>query len=372
VGYLCGEFRDQATAVLLTEVLELHDRGRFEVVCFDNGWDDGSAVRRRIESCCEMVPIRGTADLAAARRVHARGIDILVNLNGYFGLTRTPLFSLRPAAVQVNYLGFPGTIGAPYIDYIVADATVIPDDLHHCYTEKVVTLPDSYQPNDSQRQVAPGVTRADAGLPEGAFVFCCMNNVYKIMPAMFDVWMRLLQRVPGSVLMLLSDVPEAHLNLRHEAQDRGVDPERLLFGKPWANERHLARLRLCDLFLDTWPYNAHTTGSDALWAGLPVLTCMGRTFAGRVGASMLRAVNLPELITADPASYESMAVRLASEPGVLQALRARLAHGRVEGTLYDTVRYTGQLEAAYRQMMRLARDGKPAQSFEVAGLDLVD
>jgi predicted O-linked N-acetylglucosamine transferase (SPINDLY family) len=366
VGYVAGEFRNQATSVLLTEVLEMHDKTRFDIVAFDNGWDDKSALRRRIEAAVPIVPIRKIDNLAAARLVREHRIDILVNLNGYFGLTRTPLFSLRPAAIQVNYLGFPGTIGAPYIDYIVADATVIPDDLHHCYTEKVVTLPDSYQPNDSQRQVAPGVTRADAGLPEGAFVFCCMNNVYKIMPAMFDVWMRLLQRVPGSVLMLLSDVPEAHLNLRQEAQARGVDPERLLFGKPWANERHLARLRLCDLFLDTSPYNAHTTGSDALLAGLPVLTCMGRSFPSRVGASLLRAVGLPELVTESFEVYEAMALKLATEPGTLAAVRKRLGEQLPACALYDTLRYTRHLEAAYEQMGARARAGLAPAAFAVA------
>jgi predicted O-linked N-acetylglucosamine transferase (SPINDLY family) len=319
------------------------------------------------------VPIRSLGNLDAARAVRERGIDILINLNGYFGEQRNGVFALRAAPVQVNYLGFPGTIGAPYLDYIIADATVIPPGADAYFSEQVVRLPHCYQPNDSSRTVAATpADRAAANLPTDAFVFCCLNNAYKIVPALFDTWMRVLKRVPNSVLLLYGDSADLAANLRHEAQLRSVDGQRILFAPPLPHEEHLRRLQLCDLFLDTWPYNAHTTGSDALWAGLPVLTCMGRTFAGRVGASMLRAVNLPELITADPASYESMAVRLASEPGVLQALRARLAHGRVEGTLYDTVRYTGQLEAAYRQMMRLARDGKPAQSFEVAGLDLVD
>lgn len=368
IGYVAGEFRNQATAVLLTEVLERHDKSRFDVFAFDNGWDDGSEHRRRIDAATQIVPIRRLDNLQAAQAVRERGIDILVNLNGYFGRTRTHLFSLRPAPIQVNYLGFPGTIGAPYIDYIVADETVIPAADHRFYVEKVVTLPDSYQPNDSQRRVAEGVTRADAGLPEDAFVFCCLNNVYKIMPAAFDVWMRVLQRVPGSVLLLYSDIPEARANLRHEAQARGVDPARILFGLPWANERHLARLRLCDLFLDTWPYNAHTTGSDALWAGLPVLTCMGASFPSRVGASLLRAVGLPELVTFSPAEYEALAVRLATEPAVLAALRARLAANLPTAPLYDTPRYTRHLEAAYEQMVARARAGQPAAAITVGAL----
>ncbi|MBC7941697.1 MAG: tetratricopeptide repeat protein [Chitinophagaceae bacterium] len=368
VGYVSGEFRNQATSVLLTEVLETHDRTRFDIVAFDNGWDDRSALRQRIAAAMPIVPIRKLDNLAAARLVREHRIDVLINLNGYFGLSRTPLFAYRPAAIQVNYLGFPGTIGAPYIDYIVADPSVIPEELHHCYVEKVVTLPDSYQPNDSRRRVEPGVTRADAGLPEDSFVFCCMNNVYKIMPAMFDGWMRLLQRVPGSVLMLLSDVPEAHLNLRHEAQARGVDPERLLFARPWGNERHLARLRLCDLFLDTWPYNAHTTGSDALLAGLPVLTCMGQSFPSRVGASLVRAVGLPELVTRSFEAYEAMALKLATEAGLLSDIRARLASQLATAPLYDTPRYTRHLEAAFTQMVQRARAGLPPAAFKVEAI----
>ncbi len=367
IGYVSGEFRNQATSVLLTQVLELHDRARFEVLAFDNGWDDRSPLRRRIEAAVEIVPIHEIANLPAAKLVRQRGIDVLVNLNGYFGRARTPLFSLRAAPVQVNYLGFPGTMGAPYMDYIIADEVVIPEASRPHYAEQVVYLPDCYQPNDARRQIAGGVSRADAGLPAQGFVFCCMNNTYKIMPAVFDVWMRLLQRVPGSVLMLLADQPESRANLAHEAQARGVDPARIRFGEPWANERHLARLRVCDLFLDTLPYNAHTTGTDALWAGLPLLTCTGDNFPSRVGASLLRAVGLPELVTATLPDYEALALRLATEPGLLAGLRARLAAQRSTAPLYDTPRYTRHLEAAYTGMVERARAGKPPRSFRVAG-----
>jgi protein O-GlcNAc transferase len=358
VGYVAGEFRNQATSVLLTQVLEMHDRSRFEIHAFDNGWDDGSTLRKRIEAAVSLVPIRDIDNLQAAQAVRERGIDILVNLNGFFGRTRTPLFSLRAAPVQVNYLGFPGTIGAPYIDYIIADPVVIPPEQRRFYAEKVVYLPDSYQPNDAKRPLDDSVTRAEAGLPEHGFVFCCMNNVYKIMPAVFDVWMRLLLRVPGSVLLLLSDVPEAHANLRHEAGERGVDPARIVFGTSWSNKRHLGRLRVCDLFLDTLPYNAHTTGSDALWAGLPVLTCLGQAFPGRVGASLLRAVGLPDLVTESLADYEALALRLATEPGLLATLRKRLSDNLPTCPLYDTPRYTRHLEAAYQRMVEQARAGR--------------
>jgi len=366
VGYVAGEFRNQATSMLLTEVLERHDRSKFEVFAFDNGWADQSALRRRIEAATQVVPIRWLDHRSAVSAVRDHGIDILVNLNGYFGRARHHLFAARPAAVQVNYLGFPGTTGMPFIDYLIADEVVIPSDAHEHYTEKVVYLPDSYQPNDSQRQVADSpATRAEAGLPDGAFVFCCMNNVYKIMPVVFDVWMRLLQRVPGSVLMLYSNTPETQDNLRHEAAARGVDPARLIFGPPLPNDQHLARLRLCDLFLDTLPYNAHTTGSDALWAGLPVLTCMGQTFPSRVGASLLQAVGLPELVTQSLADYESLAIRLATEPGLLAALRQKLSTQLRSAPLYNTLRYTQHLEAAFSHMVERARQGLPPAAFAV-------
>jgi protein O-GlcNAc transferase len=367
IGYVAGEFRNQATAVLLTQVLELHDRERFEIYAFDNGWDDGGELRRRIEACVPIVSIRYLDNQAAAAAVRERQIDILVNLNGHFGRARQGLFALRPAAIQVNYLGFPGTIGAPYIDYLVADATAIPPADDPYYMEQVVRLPDSYQPNDATRVVGTEPSRRDqVGLPDGAFVFCCMNNVYKIMPQVFAVWMRLLQRVPNSVLWLYSDVPETQDNLRREAQERGVDGSRIVFGGPLPQAHHLARLRLADVFLDTWPYNAHTTGSDALWAGLPVLTCTGATFPSRVGASLLRAVGLPELVTNTFADYEALAVRLATEPGLLKGLRVRLAAQLTTAPLYDTPRTTRHLENVYIQMVDRARAGLPPTSFACA------
>ncbi len=368
IGYVAGEFRNQATAVLLTHVLELHDRERFEIYAFDNGWDDGSELRRRIAACTPIVPIRHLDNLAAAAAVRVQHIDILVNLNGYFGQARSPLFSLRPAPIQVNYLGFPGTIGAPYIDYLIADATVIPPADHAYYTEQVVTLPDSYQPNDATRTVAAEPSRRDqVGLPADAFVFCCMNNVYKITPAVFEVWMRLLQRLPQAVLWLYSEVPETQDNLRREAAARGVDASQVVFGGALPQAQHLARLRLADVFLDTWPYNAHTTGSDALWAGLPLLTCTGATFASRVGASLLQAVGLPELVTDNFADYEALAYRLATEPGVLAGLRMRLATALKTAPLYDTARTTRNLESVFTQMVERARAGLPPAAFACRG-----
>lgn len=367
VGYLAGEFRNQATSVLLTEVLERHDRSRFDITALDVGWDDGSALRRRIAACTPIVPLRGQSHLQVAQAVRAAGIDILVNLNGYFGLARTPVFAMRAAPVQVNYLGFPGTMGAPYMDYLIADRWVIPEAERAHYTEQVVYLPDSYQPNDTRRRVGTEPrTRAEAGLPEDRFVFCCMNNAYKIVPQVFDVWMRILQAVPEAVLLLYSADPVAQQHLRREAGARGVDASRLFFGAPLANEDHLRRLQLCDLFLDTWPYNAHTTGSDALWAGLPVLTCTGRSFPSRVGASLLNAVGLPELVTDNLAQYEALAIALANDRPRLAALRERLAGQLRIAPLYDTPRYTRHLEAAFLQMAERARAGLPPQGFDVA------
>ena len=367
IGYVAGEFRNHAVAWLLTGMFEHHDRSRFEVVAFDTAGGDDSPLRRRIEAALDVVPIRGLGLAEALQAVRSRRIDILINLNGYSGAARHDLFAARAAAIQVNYLGYPGTTGMPYIDYLIADPVLIPPADRGFYSEQVVTLPDSYQPNDTRRAIASTpASRADVGLPDDAFVFCCMNHVFKIMPKVFDVWMRVLRRVPGSVLMLYSDSAEAQHNLRHEAAARGVEPQRLVFGGPLGTAHHLARLRLCDLLLDSAPYNAHTSGSDALWVGLPMLTCAGRTFASRVGASLLHAVGLPELVTDSLEAYEALAVRLATEPGLLAALRQRLADNLSTAPLFDVARYTRHLEAAYGQMVARARDGLAPAAFAVA------
>lgn len=366
VGYLCGEFRQQATTILMAGVYERHDRTRFRLIALDNGGADDSDYRRRIEnSFDEIVDIRGMSDESVARLVRARGIEVLVNLNGYFGDGRQGVFALKPAPVQVNYLGFPGTLGAPYMDYIVADRTVLPEDGRGAYTEQVVYLPHTYQPNDDLRAIAPGLaSREEHGLPQEGFVFCCFNNSYKILPPTFDSWMRILRRVPGSVLWLLHTDPAVASNLRREAEQRGVAPERLVFGRPVPPDEHLRRHRAADLFLDTLPYNAHTTASDALWAGVPVLTRLGTTFAGRVGASLLQAAGLPDLVTRSAAEYEDQAVAIASEPGLLQALRARVRSAR-GSPLFDTRGITRCLEQAWQAMAARARTGQPPQGFSV-------
>jgi predicted O-linked N-acetylglucosamine transferase (SPINDLY family) len=354
IGYLGGEFRNQATSILAVELFELHDRSRFEIVAFDNGWDDGSTLRRRMAAAFdEIVSIAALTDDAAAQAIVERRIDILVNLNGYFGLGRTGVFARRPAPVQVNYLGFPGTLGAPYLDVIVADADTIAVGEEGAYVERVVRLPRSYQPNDRQRAIAADVpTRAALGLPADAFVFACFNNTYKITPATFASWMRILARVDGSVLWLLQDNDAATRNLQAAAQAHGIASRRLHFAPRIRLDEHLARHACADLFLDTLPYNAHTTASDALWAGLPVLSCRGTTFPGRVGASLLHALDLgDELLVDDAAAFEARAIELARDPARCQRVRERLVRARDTAALFDTQAYCLALERAFASML---------------------
>ena len=367
IGYLSGEFRDQATSILMTGLFELHDKNRFELFAFDNGWDDSSDIRGRIvKAFDEIVDITGIGDREAAVTIKQRQIDILVNLNGYFGRERQGVFSYKPCPIQVNYLGFPGTLGTDYIDYIIADPRVIPSNHEAYYTEKVVYLPDTYQVNDSKRPIAERTpTRAEFKLPETNFVFCCFNNNYKITPDIFDIWMRLLNKVAGSVLWLLEDNATASHNLRREAGQRGVASERLVFAARISLDRHLARHSLADLFLDTLPSNAHTTASDALWAGLPVLTCMGDAFAGRVAGSLLNAIGLPELITHSLENYEALALKLATTPAMLSEIRVRLARNRATYPLFNTTRFRRHIESAYITMWERYQNGEAPVSFAV-------
>ena len=349
IAYLCAEFHDHPTAVLIAGVFEHHDRTRFDTTAISLGPDNGSTMRRRIEAAFDrFIDVQALSDAEIAAMIREMEIDIAIDLNGQAGGARPGILAYRPAPVQISYLGNCGTMGAPFIDYIIADPIVIPKDQVRHYTEKVVYLPNSYQCNDSRRHVPRSTTsRAGAGLPETGFVFCCFNSNYKITPPIFDVWMRLLTACPGSVLWLLGDNPYAILNLRREAAARGVAPERLVFAPRVPNDDHLARHRFADLFLDTLPVNAHATASDALWAGLPVLTCMGNTFAGRVGASLLRAVGMPELVASSLAEYEAMALSLARDPEAMARARTKLASNRSTQPLFDTARITRNLETAY-------------------------
>jgi predicted O-linked N-acetylglucosamine transferase (SPINDLY family) len=352
LGYFSMDFREHPVSSLVAGLIEAHDRSRFHVTGFSYGLNVQDETRKRLEVAFDDFLDVGTAsDAEIVEIARARGIDIAVDLAGHTGAARTEIMARRAAPVQVNYLGYPGTMGADYMDYIVADGVLIPESSRRYYTEKVVTLPDSYQANDPQRRIADKTfTRAELALPETGFVFCCFNNTYKILPAVFESWMRILKRVPDSVLWLFEDCPGAAENLRKEAARRGVEPERLIFATRMARPEHLARHRAADLFLDTLPYNAHTTASDALWAGLPVLTHVGASFAGRVGASLLTAAGLPELVTTSSQAYEDLAAALATQPGKLPDIRDKLARTRLACPLFDLPRFTRHIEAAYAAM----------------------
>jgi predicted O-linked N-acetylglucosamine transferase (SPINDLY family) len=369
VGYLSGEFRQQATSLLLVGVLEQHDIKQFEIFAIDNGFDDGSATRQRIDASVQgVIDISGLSDPQAVAAIRDHRIDILVNLNGYFGDNRTGVFARRAAPIQVNYLGFPGTLGAGYMDYIIADQHVLPAEHRPFYAEKVAWLPNCYQANDDKKEIAAQIfTREECGLPAEGVVFCCFNNAYKITPAVFDVWMRILTQVKGSVLWLLDDSAVAVANLRREAAARGVDANRIVFAARLPVPEHLARHRVADLFLDTLPYNAHTTASDALWAGLPLLTCLGETFAGRVAASLLHNLHLPELITTTLEDYERLAIELAANPDRLAEIRRKLSDNRLTSPAFDTRLFTRQLEAAFRAMVERHRAGLAPSHIAIPG-----
>jgi predicted O-linked N-acetylglucosamine transferase (SPINDLY family) len=368
IGYVASEFKAHALSYLTVGLFESHDKDLFEITAFDNGAGDGSETRTRLEKAFDrIVPIQGRRDADVAAMIRDAEIDLLVNLNGYFGTPRMAVFAMRPAPIQVSYMGFPATMGAPYIDYLIADRIVLPPAEQQFYDEKIAWMPDTYWVNDARRPIAdekPG--RAECGLPPDAFVFCNFNNSYKLTPQAFAGWMRILQQVPASVLWLFeSNNPRFAENLRREAAGLGVAPERLIFAPLAPSEKHLARLTLADLSLDCLPYNAHTTAADVLWAGVPLATCRGTTWPGRVAASLLSAMNLPELIAETPQDYEDLAVRLARDPALLAAIRAKVAQNRLTAPLFDTARWTRHLEAAYRRMWDRHRDGQPPTSFSV-------
>jgi len=363
LGYLSADFREHAVAHLVAEVLELHDRRRFEVRAYSYGPDDRGPMRARLERACEaFVDVRGLAHFEAAARMRADGVGILVDLQGYTQHARTEIAALRPAPLAVSFLGYTGTMGADFIDYIVVDRFAAPDGAARHYTEKLVRLPGSFQANDRQRKAGATPARSALGLPERGFVFCCFNQSFKILPEVFASWMRLLGAVEGSVLWLLEANPWAKENLRREAARAGVRPERLVFAPFVPLEAHLGRMRAADLVVDTRPYGAHTTSSDALWVGVPVVTFPGETLASRVAGSLLTAMGAPELIAGSAAEYEALAIALARDPARLAALRAGLERNRASAALFDTPRYVRHLETAYERMWdRQLRDEAPAQ-----------
>ena len=368
VAYLSADFNKHAVAYLIAELIERHDRSRFEILAISFGEDDGSEIRARlVRGFDQFHDVRGRSDREIAQFVQGLQVDIAVDLMGFTQKSRFGVFACHPAPVQVNYLGFPGTTGADFIDYIIADRTVAPPEHQPYYAEQIVRLPDCYQVNDTRRKISERApTRVEAGLPEHGFVFCCFNNVWKITPEVFDIWMRLLDKVEGSVLWLLGAHEGAEPNLRKEARARGIDPARVVFAAPAPLADHLARHRLADLFLDTLPYNAHVTASDALWAGLPLLTCAGNSFSGRVAASLLGALDLPELVTQNLQEYEAAALQLAKEPERLQQLRDRLGRNRSTHPLFDIDRFRRHIESAYIEMGKIWQSGETPRSFDVA------
>ncbi len=363
IGYFSADFHNHATAYLMAELFEATDSSRFDVYGFSFGPNKQDEMRQRIANTFHsFIDVANYSDHQVAAMSRKLGIDIAVDLKGYTKDSRTGIFAARCAPIQVSYLGYPGTMGAPYIDYLIADKTLIPEESKCHYSEKIVYMPHSYQANDSKRRISNRIfTRAELGLPELGFVFCCFNNSYKIMPQTFDSWMRILKAVNGSTLWLLHDNPQTAENLKQQAQRRGVEPERLIFAPRMPLPEHLARHRVADLFLDTLPCNAHTTASDALWAGLPVLTLAGESFAARVAASLVNAVDLPELVTTNQDQYEALAVGLANDPKKLTHLKQTLAKKLTTSSLFDGKRFAKNLGEAYQRMYDIHLSGqKPA------------
>jgi protein O-GlcNAc transferase len=368
VAYLSADFRDHPVAYLLAGMFEQHDRACFETTAISFGPDNPNEMRTRLKhSFDRFIDVGGQSDIEVARSIRALEIDIAVDLMGHTADSRPEILACRPSPIQVNYIGYPGTMGAAYIDYIIADRYLVPDHLRSAYSENIVYLPDTFQANDSKRPYPDGApSRAQVGLPEGGFVFCSFNNVAKIIPSVFDIWMQVMRQVGDSVLWMLAEGAVAERNIRREAEARGVAPSRLVFAPRVQYADYLARYRCADLFLDTSPFNGGTTVSDALWAGLPVVTCSGEAFASRMAGSLLNAAGLPELVTGSLAEYARLAFTLATDRNQLAAIKAKLDANRTRCSLFDTGRFRRHIEAAYVAMHQRHQRGEPPASFAVA------
>jgi protein O-GlcNAc transferase len=367
VAYVSADFGEHPTSYLLAGLIEEHDRSRFEIIGVSLGTGAASAMRARMTGAFDRFTDAGRKDdREVASLLRQLEVDIAVDLMGFTHESRPGIFALRPAPIQVNYLGFPATMGAAYIDYIIADRFVVPAEHQGDYSENIAWLPDCFQANDSKRSMGEQPRgRAEAGLPEEGFVFCAFSNSYKITPAMFDVWMRLLHEVEGSVLWLLGGGGAVEGNLRREAHARGIAPDRLIFATRLAYADYLRRYQFADLFLDTTPFNAGATASDALWAGLPLITCAGEAFAARMAASLLHALGLPQLVATSLEDYQRLALALAQDRAALEAIKAKLAQGRATCALFDSSRFRRHLESAYHTMWQRHQAGEPAASFAV-------
>ncbi len=351
IGYVSSDMREHAVGFAMTDVIELHDRTRFEIFVYYCGISRIDQTQQRIKGAADhWLDINALTDAQAAQKIAEDEIDILIDLNGYTKSARTKIFSMRPAPVAVNWFGYPGSMGSPYHHYIVADPTIIPPGQDHYYSEKVVRLP-CYQPNDRKRVVAEArPSRRDAGLPDDAFVYCCLNGMQKLTPLTFQRWMTILSRVPGSVLWLLTGTSDTNARIRQFAAAQGIAPDRIIFAEKMANPQHLARYPLADLFLDNLPYGAHTTAADALWMGVPIVTLPGRSFASRVCASVVQAAGIGELVCTSPGDYVAKAVELGLDRTKFTTVKQKLIAGRDTCLLFDTPRLVSHLEELYRQM----------------------
>tara|TARA_B110000027_G_scaffold110253_1_gene118087 strand:- start:9191 stop:12037 length:2847 start_codon:yes stop_codon:yes gene_type:complete len=367
IGYFSSYFRQHPVSVLSAQILEMHDREQFETYAFHYGRDNSDDYNLRMrETFDHFINVSKMSDKDIAELAFEKGIDIAIEFNGFMSDGRIGILAHRPAPIQINYLAYPGTMGAAFYDYIVADETIIPETQKCNYSENIIYLPNCYMPQDNTRQISQKkISRIDYNLPEIGFVFCCFNNSFKISPREFDIWMRLLSQIDGSVLWLLKTNKWAKTNLRNEALKRGINPDRLVFANNLELDEHLSRLRLADLFLDTFNFNAHTTASDALWAGLPVVTKMGNGFAARVAGSLLTSIEIPELITISDEDYEALALSLAIDPQKLTMIKNKLSVKRKSATLFDTETYTKNLEKAYIKAHKLFVDGLPPSEFKV-------
>ena len=344
----------------------MHDKSKFEIFALSYGIDDQSPIRSRLANAfAQFIDVRTKSDQEIAALARSLEIDIAIDLGGHADGGRTGIFAYRAAPIQLSYIGYLGTMGAEYYDYLLADKVIIPNGSDHFYTEKIAYLP-SYQVNDRKRSISNRqFTRQELGLPENGFVFCCFNSNFKILPTTIDSWIRILEAVENSVLFLCADNEWSKTNLINEAKLRGIDSSKLIFGERIPNEEYLARYRVCDLFLDTFPYNAHTTASDALWTGLPVLTLMGNSFASRVAASLLNAIGLPELITNNQEEYETLAIELAKSPEKLASIKQKLVNNRLTTPLFDTPLFTKNLESAFKKMYERYQQGLEPDHIEV-------
>jgi predicted O-linked N-acetylglucosamine transferase (SPINDLY family) len=363
IAYFSADFKEHAVSILMAELFELHDRTEFEVFAFSlQGCSFSDSMRARLRcGFDQFIDLENKSDTAVAKLARELEIDIAIDLGGYTQDSRTGIFSYRAAPIQVSYIGYLGTMGAPYMDYLIADKIIIPDHLKAHYSEKIVYLP-CYQVNDSSRKIAnKDFTREDLGLPKDGFIFACFNNNYKLLPETFDSWTRIMLATPKSILFIYVDNEWVRTNLIKEAEIRGIHKDRIIFGKRLPKAEYLARYKLCDLFLDTFPYNAGTTASDALWAGLPIITMMGESFASRLAASLLNAIELPELITSTRKEYEDLAVELATNPERLAYIKNKLSVNRCTTQLFNTPLFVKHIEAAYKIMYERFQEGIPPE-----------